>query len=170
MAQVLFKGSTIQLEGRFPESGEKAPDFRLVGDDLSERSLEDFKAQNKILITVPSLDTPVCAKETKVFHEKVQEIENTVVLVISSDLPFAMKRFCGVEGVNNIIPLSQFRSPDFAKSYGVHIAEGPLRALAARAVFLVDSENTICYTELVDDIGKEPDYDRAIDATRSLKK
>ena len=152
MSNVTFKGETIQLSGSLPQVGQVAPDFCLVSQDLTEISLKDFSGYVKLLIAVPSLDTPVCAKETQLFHEKVGNMQNVKAIVVSGDLPFAMKRFCTTASTPNMIPASQYRDMNFSKSYGTHIEEGLLRGLSARAVFIVDTNDKVAYTELVPDI------------------
>lgn len=164
MATVTLKGNTINLEGSLPNPGDSAPDFRLVKQDLSEVSLKDFSGKVKVLVAVPSLDTPVCAKETREFNQKLAGRANVAVIVASGDLPFAMKRYCAAEGVENVTTGSQFRDMNFSKAYGTHIAEGGLKGLSARAVFVVDKNDKVSYTELVPDIGSEPNYDAVIAA------
>lgn len=168
MATVIHKGNPVALEGSMPGVGQKAPDFKVVKDDLSEVSLDSFAGKVKVLVGVPSLDTPVCQKETREFNQKLAGMKDTVVLVISGDLPFAMKRFCSTEGIQNVVTGSQFRDMSFSKNYGVHIAEGGLKGLSARAVFVVDKNNTVQYAELVPEIGLEPQYDKTIEAVQKL--
>ncbi len=165
MATVTFMGKPIQLEGQFPKVGDKAPDFKLTNIDLDTVSLADFKGKKKILNIVPSLDTPVCATSTKKFNQEASRLPNTVVLAISMDLPFAQKRFCSIEGIQKVVSLSAFRS-SFAGDYGVLIAEGPLAGLTARAVIVLDENDTVSYAELVSEIGHEPDYQAALDAVQ----
>lgn len=165
MATVTFMGKPVQLKGSFPKVGDKAPDFKLTNIDLEEVSLADFKGKKKILNIVPSLDTPVCATSTKKFNQEASRLPNTVVLVISMDLPFAQKRFCSTEGIQKVVSLSAFRA-SFASDYGVLITEGPLAGLTARAVIVLDENDTVSYTELVSEIGNEPDYQAALDAAR----
>ncbi len=165
MATVTFTGNPVQLEGQFPKVGDKAPDFKLTNSDLNEISLADLKGKKKILNIVPSLDTPVCATSTKKFNQEASKLPNTVVLAISMDLPFAQKRFCSIEGIQRVIPLSAFRS-SFARDYGVLIAEGPFGGLTARAVLVIDENDVICHAELVAEIGNEPNYEAALTAAQ----
>jgi thioredoxin-dependent peroxiredoxin len=168
MASVTLKGNPIRLEGSLPQAGQPAPDFKVIKNDLSEVSLKDFAGKVKVLVAVPSLDTPVCQKETREFNQKAAGIQDTVVVVVSGDLPFAMKRFCTTEGIDNVVTGSQFRDMNFSKNYGTHIAEGGLAGLSARAVFVVDKNDKIAYTELVPEIGQEPDYDRILSEVKKL--
>lgn len=167
MAQVTLKGNPIHTIGDLPKVGAKAPDFKLTSGDLKDVSLADYKGKRKILNIVPSLDTPTCATSTRKFNEKAGSLPNTVVLVVSSDLPFASKRFCTTEGLANVVPLSLMRSRDFAKAYGVLITDGPLAGICARAVVVVDENDKVTYTQLVPEIGQEPDYDKALAAVRT---
>lgn len=168
MSTVTLKGNPVQLEGSFPAAGNKAPDFRLIKEDLSEVSLADFKGKVKVLVAVPSVDTGVCAKETHEFNSRAAEMGDVVILVISGDLPFAMKRFCAAEGIDKVVPASQYRDMNFSKSYGTHIAEGGLQGLSARAVFVVDQNDQIVYSELVPEIGQEPDYNTVLEAVKKV--
>jgi thiol peroxidase len=161
MATVTLKGNPIHTIGDLPAVGGKAPDFKLVDGDLKDVSLATFQGKRKVLNIVPSLDTPVCATSTRKFNEKVGALKNAVVLVVSSDLPFAAKRFCTTEGLKNVVPLSLMRSRDFAKAYGVLITDGPLQGITARAVVVVDENDKVLYRQLVPEIGQEPDYDAA---------
>jgi thiol peroxidase len=165
MATVTLKGNPIHTIGELPAVGAKAPELRgLVNGDLQEVSLSAFKGMRKILNIVPSLDTGVCATSTRKFNEKAGGLTNAVVLVVSSDLPFAAKRFCTTEGLKNVVPLSLMRSRDFAKDYGVLITDGPLAGITARAVVVLDAENKVVHRQLVPEIGQEPDYDAALKA------
>jgi len=168
MATVTHKGNPIKLEGKLPSVGEKAPEFHVIKQDLSEAKLADFSGKVKVLVALPSLDTPVCQKETREFNQKVAGMKDTVLVVISGDLPFAMKRFCSTEGIENVVTGSQYRDMNFSKTYGTHIVEGALIGLSARAVFVVDKDNTVRYVELVPEIGQEPNYDTVIDAVKKL--
>jgi thiol peroxidase len=164
MANVTLKGNPIHTNGELPAVGSQAPDFRLVAGDLSDVSLATYAGKRKILSIVPSLDTPTCATSTRKFNEKAGSLDNTVVLVISADLPFAQGRFCSTEGLDNVVPLSLMRSKHFAKDYGVLIGDGPLEGISARAVVAVDENDKVVYTQLVGEIGDEPDYDKVIEA------
>lgn len=166
MANVTLGGNPITVEGNFPKKGDTAPDFTLTAKDLKDVGLKDFAGKRKVLNIVPSLDTPVCAKSTRVFNEKAGALPDTVVLVISADLPFAAGRFCAAEGINNVVTLSTLRGGDFKKRYGVDITSGPLKGVTARAVIVLDAGNKVLHSELVPEIKQEPDYDAALAALR----
>ncbi|MDZ4726017.1 MAG: thiol peroxidase [Leptospira sp.] len=170
MSSVTLKGSPVSLEGNMPKAGEKAPDFKVTKQDLSEISLKDFSGKVKILVSVPSLDTAVCALETKKFNERAAKESDITTLIISGDLPFAMKRFCSTEGIesNNLVTGSQFKDFSFSKNYGVHISSGPLTGLAARAVFVLDKSDVVRYVELVPEIASEPNYDTILAEAKKL--
>ncbi len=165
---VKLKGSQVLLSGFIPEVKEIAPDFTFVMQDLTEKSLYDFEGLNKVILALPSLDTGICALETKKFNEKLATMNNVVCLVVSKDLPFAMKRFCAAEGIENVKPASDFRYGDFGKEYNLEMVNGPLKGLLARAVFILDKENRIHYVELVPDITYEPEYDKALKVLSKL--
>lgn len=164
MSQVTLGGNPITVAGSFPQKGGSAPDFSLTTKDLKDVGLKDYAGKRKVLNIVPSLDTPVCQKSTRVFNERANGLSNTVVLVISADLPFAMNRFCGAEGLNNVVTLSTMRGRDFHGRYGVDITDGPLRGLTARAVIVLDENNRVLHAELVPEIKQEPAYDAALAA------
>jgi thiol peroxidase len=164
MATVTLKGDAIHTNGELPAVGSAAPDFNLVTKDLADVTLATYKGKKKILSIVPSLDTSVCAASTKKFNDYAKGRDDLVVLTISADLPFAQGRFCGAEGIDNVITLSMMRSRNFAKDYGVLIQDGPLAGITARAVVVVDEYDKVMYTELVPEIGQEPNYDRALAA------
>ena len=164
MATVTFQGEPVNTNGNLPAVGSQAPDFRLAARGLNDVSLSDYAGKKKLLSIVPSLDTPVCATSTKKFNEYAREHEDTVILVISADLPFAQSRFCGGEGLKNVVTLSMMRSRNFAKDYGMLIEDGALSGITARAVVVLDEGNKVVYTELVPEIGDEPDYDKALAA------
>lgn len=166
MASVTLAGNPISVAGNFPKKGDTVPDFSLTAKDLKEVGLKDFAGKRKVLNIVPSLDTPVCAKSTRVFNEKAGSLGNTVVLVIAADLPFAMGRFCGAEGLNNVVTLSTFRNRDFHVKYGVDITDGPLRGVTARGVVVLDENNKVLHAELVPEIKQEPNYDAALAALK----
>ncbi len=166
MAQVTLKGNPIHTNGELPKVGAPAPAFKLTGGDLKDVTLADYKGKRKILNIVPSLDTPTCATSTRKFNESAGKLPNTVVLVVSADLPFASKRFCTTEGLQNVVPLSLMRDKNFAKDYGVLLQDGPLAGICARAVVVVDENDKVKYTQLVPEIGQEPDYDKALAAAR----
>ena len=163
MATTKFKGQPVKIIGEFIKVGTVAPDFELVKTDLSSFFLKDLKGKNVILNIFPSLDTSVCATSVRKF---AASLPDTVVLAISKDLPFAHARFCTTEGIENVIPLSDFRFSDFDESYGVRMADGPLGGLLARAVVIVGKDGKVAYTELVPEITQEPDYDKAIEAVK----
>jgi len=162
MATITLNGNEIHTNGTLPAVGSQAPDFHLVDADLNDRRLADYPGKKKLLNIVPSLDTPVCATSTKKFNDHARDRNDVVMLVISADLPFAMGRFCTGEGIDKVIPLSMMRSRNFAKDYGVLIEDGPLAGITARAVVVLDEGNQVTYTELVPEIGQEPDYDKAL--------
>jgi thiol peroxidase len=162
MASVTLGGNAITVNGNLPKPGESAPDFSLTGKDLKEVSLKDFAGKRKVLNIVPSLDTPVCQTSTRTFNQKASGLDNTVVLVISHDLPFASNRFCTTEGLSNVVTLSTFRGRDFHAKYGVDVADGPLKGLTARAVVVLDENNKVLHSELVPEIKQEPNYDSAL--------
>lgn len=164
MASITLKGNPITTNGELPAVGSQAPDFKLVDGELNDRSLADYAGKKKLLNIVPSLDTPVCATSTKKFNEYAKAHADTVMLVIAADLPFAMGRFCGAEGTDQVVPLSLMRSKSFAKDYGVLIQDGPLAGITARAIVVVDANDKVVYTELVPEIAQEPNYDAAIAA------
>jgi len=166
MATVTLKGTQIHTDGNLPAVGSKAPDFKLVNGELADVSLASFKGKRKILNIVPSLDTAVCATSTRKFNEKAGSIPNTVVLVVSADLPFASKRFCVAEGLQNVVPLSLMRSRDFAKDYGVLLTDGPLAGITARAVLVLDEHDKVLHQQLVPEITQEPDYEAALQAVQ----
>lgn len=164
MATITLKGNKINTSGNLPAVGSQAPDFVLVDGDLNDVTLDTYQGKKKLLSIVPSLDTPVCAMSTKKFNEAAQSRKDTVFLMISADLPFAMKRFCTAENTTNVIPLAMMRSRNFAKDYGVLIQDGPLAGITARAVVVLDAGNMVVHAELVPEIAQEPDYDKALAA------
>jgi len=165
MAQITFKGTPINTSGELPAKGKPAPDFTLVKQDLSETSLSDYKGKRLILNIFPSIDTGVCAMSVRTFNEKASALKNTVVLCVSMDLPFAQARFCGAEGIKNVVTASAFRSP-FGDHYGVIIVDGPLTGLFSRAVVVIDEAGTVIYTQQVPEIAQEPDYTAALAALK----
>lgn len=164
MSTVTLEGNPLHVEGHFPQPGEKAHSFMLVDKDLNDVALSHFAGKRKVLSIVPSLDTPTCAQSTRVFNQQAASLANTVVIVISSDLPFAQSRFCGAEGIENVITLSTLRGRDFHRDYGVLITEHPLTGLTARAVIVLDENDKVIYSQLVPEIADEPDYDAALAA------
>lgn len=162
MSSVTLRGNPISVGGSFPAVGEKASAFTLAAKDLSDVSLSDYAGKRKVLNIFPSVDTPTCATSVRTFNSKASALENTVILCISADLPFAQARFCGAEGLENVVNLSSFRSPDFAKAYGVSIDNSPLAGLTARAVVVLDADDKVLHSELVSEIGSEPNYEQAL--------
>lgn len=166
MAQVTLKGNPFQTNGELPAVGAKAPAFKLTNGDLKDVGLDDYKGKKKILNIVPSLDTPTCATSTRRFNKEAGALANTVVLVVSADLPFAAKRFCATEGLQNVVPLTMMRDKAFAKDYGVLLQDGPLAGITARAVVVIDENDKVIYKQLVSEIANEPDYDAALKAAK----
>jgi len=166
MATVTFLNNPINLAGNLPAVGSTAPDFALVDKDLNNVGLANFAGKRKVLNIVPSLDTPVCAASTRRFNSEAGNLPDTVVLVISADLPFAQARFCGAEGLNNVVTLSTLRGSRFMDDYGVRIADSALAGLTARAVIVLDANNRVTYTQLVPEISHEPDYTAALAALK----
>jgi thiol peroxidase len=164
MSHVTLRGKSVQVDGTFPVVGSPAPAFSLVGKDLADVTLANFAGKRKVLNIFPSVDTPTCATSVRHFNESAAKLDNTVVLCISADLPFAQARFCGAEGLENVVNLSTMRGHEFIKNYGVALAEGPMAGLTARAVVVLDANNTVLHTELVGEIADEPNYDAAIAA------
>ncbi|MEV7775672.1 thiol peroxidase [Kitasatospora sp. NPDC086791] len=162
MAQVTLKGNPVEVGGALPASGSQAPAFTLVGAGLADTSLKDFAGARKVLNIFPSIDTPTCATSVRTFNAQAGALDNTVVLCISADLPFAQARFCGAEGLDNVKTLSTLRGRDFHDAYGVAINSGPLAGLTARAVVVLDENDTVLHTELVTEIADEPDYEAAL--------
>ncbi|MCE2946565.1 MAG: thiol peroxidase [bacterium] len=162
MATVTLGGNPVNIVGSLPAKGSSAADFTLTAKDLKDVSLSAWAGKRKILNIVPSLDTPTCQKSTRVFNEKANAMANAVVLVVSGDLPFAMSRFCGAEGLENVVTLSTFRNRDFHQKYGVDITDGPLKGLTARAVVVLDADNKVLHSQLVPEIKEEPDYAAAL--------
>ena len=161
---VTLGGNPIALRGAFPKKGEAAPAFSLVAKDLSDVSLSNFAGKRKILNIFPSIDTPTCATSVRQFNAKANDLANTAVLCISADLPFAQARFCGAEGLDNVVMLSTLRGREFLDNYGVAIANGPIAGLAARAVVVLDENDRVLHSELVSEIKNEPDYAAALAA------
>lgn len=164
MATVTLKGNPIHTSGELPAVGSTAPKLSLVGADLKDVTLDDFKGKKKLLSIVPSLDTGICAASTVKFNEKASSMKGTVVLVISADLPFGQKRFCTSQGLANVVTLSTMRGRGFAREYGVLLVDGPMEGICARAVVVLDENDRVRYTQLVKEIAEEPDYDAALRA------
>lgn len=163
---VHFQGNPVSVAGQIPQPGSAAQPFTLVAKDLSDVALSSYAGKRKVLNIFPSIDTGVCATSVRKFNQLASELENTVVLCISSDLPFAQSRFCGAEGLNNVVMLSTLRGAEFKQAYGVAISDGPLTGLAARAVVVLDAQDKVIYSELVNEITTEPDYDAALAALK----
>ena len=161
MTTVTFSGNPVQLKGALPAVGAAAPAFTLTAADLADKTLADFAGKRKVLNNFPSIDTGVCQQSVRTFNQRAAALNNTVVLCISADLPFAQARFCGAEGLDNVVTLSSFRS-SFAQDYGVALADGALRGLTARAVVVLDENNKVLHVGLVPEITQEPDYDAAL--------
>ena len=166
MATTKLKGEPISLTGEFVKVGSKAPDFKLVKTDLSTLSLDDLKGKRVILNIFPSLDTKVCAMSVRQFNARAASLPDTVIVAVSKDLPFAHERFCTTNGIENVIPASDFRNYGFAEDYGVAMKNGALAGLLARAVVVIDKNGMVTYTELVPEISQEPDYDKAINSLK----
>lgn len=163
MTQITFQGNPIQTVGELPSTGNTAAEFTLAKQDLSDAALSDYAGKRVVLNIFPSIDTGVCATSVRTFNSKAAALENTVVLCVSIDLPFALGRFCGAEGIENVETVSAFRS-SFGKDYGVAIDGGPLDTLLSRAVVVIDEKGEVIYTEQVPEIGDEPNYDAALAA------
>ncbi|HZJ79007.1 MAG TPA: thiol peroxidase [Dysgonamonadaceae bacterium] len=164
MAKTAFKGNPVNTSGNLPKVGEMAPDFKLVNSSLEDVKLSDYKGKNVVLNIFPSLDTGVCAASVRKFNKEAVSLDNTVVLGISADLPFAASRFCSAEGIENVVTLSVFRDDKFTKDYGVLLVDGPMKGLTARAVVIVNPEGKVIYNQLVPEITEEPDYNSAINS------
>ncbi len=164
MATVTLRGTPVETSGDLPAVGSQAPDFTLVTQDLSETSLADYKGKRVVLNIFPSIDTPTCQQSVRSFNEKAASLDNTVVLCVSPDLPFAQARFCGAENIESVATASNFRSPDFGQAYGTTFTSGPLMGLLARAVVVIDADGKVAHNELVPEIAQEPNYDGALAA------
>lgn len=163
MASITIKGNTIHTNGTLPEVGQNAPDFELINTDLSTAKLSDYKGTRVVLNVFPSVDTGICAASVRAFNKEAGNLSNTKVLCISKDLPFAQDRFCGAEGLENVINQSDFRTGDFGKNYGLEITDGPLQGLHSRAVIVLDEKGKVIYTEQVPEIVQEPNYSAVLD-------
>ena len=164
MASITLGGNPINTIGELPKVGTKAPEFQLVKNDLSIAELSNYKGSKVILNIFPSIDTGTCATSVRTFNAKASSLENTKVLCISRDLPFAQKRFCGAEGLENVVNLSDFKTGTFGKDYGLEIIDGPLAGLHSRAIVVIDENGTVKYTEQVSEIANEPNYEEALAA------
>ena len=168
MATITLRGNPTETVGELPGNGLPAPTFTLTGTDLQAVSNQNFSGKVIVLNIFPSIDTPVCAASVRRFNSEAASQQNTVVLCVSADLPFAHKRFCEVEGLERVIPLSTFRSPGFGKDYGVTISSGPLAGFLARAVVIIDAKGKVAYSELVGEIGSDPNFEAALKAVAAL--
>lgn len=166
MAHITLKGTPTNTKGELPTVGSKAPDFTLVGSDLSAHSLSEYKGNKVILNIFPSLDTSVCASSVRKFNSEAASLNNVKVLCISKDLPFAHGRFCETEGIQNVVNLSEFRDTQFGDAYQVTITDGPLEGVFSRSIVVVDEDGTVKYTEQVPEITQEPDYEKALEAVK----
>lgn len=166
MGQVTLRGNPVDTSGNLPAKGAAAPSFTLTKKDLSSVSLSDLAGKRVVLNIFPSIDTPTCATSVRTFNQRAGEVDNTVVLCVSADLPFAGGRFCGAENIENVATASTFRTPEFAKAYGVLMTSGPLAGLLARSVVVIDEGGKVVHTELVPEIAQEPDYDAALNALK----
>jgi len=166
MTQVTLRGNPVQVDGQLPQVGQQAPAFTLVGTGLADVSLSSLAGKRKVLNIFPSVDTPTCATSVRKFNAEASKLANTRVLCISADLPFAQARFCGAEGLENVVNLSTMRGAAFLKDYGVAIADGPLAGVAARAVVVLDENDKVLHSELVAEIGSEPNYEAALAALK----
>lgn len=166
MAQITLQGNSIETSGDLPAVNSQAPLFTLTKTDLSDCVLGDFAGKTLVLNIFPSIDTPVCAASVRRFNQEVSSLADTVVLCVSADLPFAHQRFCEGEGLEDVIPLSDFRSDDFGSDYGVAITSGPIAGLLARAIVVIDGSGKVTYTQQVPEITEEPDYDAVLQALR----
>ncbi len=164
MAKTKFKGAPVNTSGALPRIGCKAKDFLLTDGELKDITIDEFKGKKILMNIFPSIDTGVCAASVRNFNKEASKLKNTVVLGISRDLPFALSRFCGAEGIDKVYTLSELRNRDFGKSYGLEMLDGPLAGLLARAVIIVDTDGKVIYRELVEDITQEPNYKAAISA------
>lgn len=164
MASITLKGNAVHTVGSLPTLGEKAPEFQLTKNDLSTVKLSDYEGSKVVLNIFPSVDTGVCAQSVRQFNQEAAELDNTIVLCVSKDLPFAQTRFCGAEGIDNVEMLSDFRDGNFGKSYHVDFSDGPLAPLHSRAVVVIDEKGTVLYTEQVPEITEEPNYKAALEA------
>lgn len=164
MANVTLGGTPVETIGNLPEVGSKAPKFKLTATDLSDKTNDDYKGSRLVLNIFPSIDTSTCAQSVRTFNEKASALENTKVLCISKDLPFAMSRFCGAEGIDNVENLSDYKTGDFGKHYGLAFKTGPFETLLSRCIIVIDSDGTILHTEQVTEIADEPNYESALGA------
>ena len=166
MAKVTLGGTPVETIGDLPKVGSKAPGFKLTGSDLSNKSKDDYKGKNLVLNIFPSVDTGTCAQSIRTFNEKASQLKNTKVLCISKDLPFAMARFCGAEGIENVESLSDYKTGNFGKDYGLTFKTGGFETLLSRCIVVIDANGTVLYTEQVPEIANEPNYKAALNALK----
>lgn len=164
MATITLKGMEVHTAGELPRLGSRAPDFTLTGKDLQDVALADHQGKKKLLSIFPSVDTPVCALSTKKFNDHARGNDDVVMFMISADLPFAQSRFCGDEGLENVLTLSMMRDKTFAADYGVLLEDGPMAGITARAIVVLDENDTVLHTEMVGEIAEEPNYEAALEA------
>jgi len=164
MTKITLKGNTINTSGELPNVGSLAKDFKLIATDLSTKTLNDFKGKNLVLNIFPSIDTGTCAASVRNFNKSAANLNNTSVLCISRDLPFAQNRFCGAEGIENVLMLSDFNTGQFGKDYGLNIVDGPLAGLHSRCVLVINTEGKVIYTEQIAETTEEPNYDLALES------
>jgi len=167
MAKITLKGNPVTTVGTLPAVGQKAPDFKVAKSDLANVGLKDFAGKKVVLNIFPSIDTGVCATSVRKFNQEAANLSGAVVVGVSRDLPFALKRFCGAEGINNVVTTSDVRDGSFGKAYGVAMADGPLEGLLSRSIVVLDENGTVKYTEQVPEITQEPDYAKALAALKS---
>jgi thiol peroxidase len=166
MATTTLQGKPLHTVGELPAVGKRAPDFRLVKTDLGETTLKDYAGKQVVLNIFPSVDTPTCATSVRQFNARAAKQPDAVVLCVSKDLPFALKRFCGAEGLDRVVPTSDFRDPEFGRRYGLTLVDGPIAGLLARSVVVIGGDGVVKYVQLVAEIANEPDYDRALAALK----
>ena len=166
MAKITLKGNPIKTIGKLPKIGKKAPKFKLVKTDLSIGKLKDFKGKKVLLNITPSIDTGICAASMRKFNEEAAGLDNTVIVNVSKDLPFAHSRFCAAEGIENVITMSDFMKGKFGRRYGVTIKNGPMKGLHSRAIVVIDEDGIVTYTEQVPEIAQEPNYEAALEALK----
>jgi thiol peroxidase len=167
MAKITLKGNPVTTVGTLPAVGQKAPDFKVAKSDLANVGLKDFAGKKVVLNIFPSIDTGVCATSVRKFNQEAANLSGAVVVGVSRDLPFALKRFCGAEGINNVVTTSDVRDGSFGKAYGVTMSDGPLEGLLSRSIVVLDENGTVKYTEQVPEITQEPDYAKALAALKS---
>lgn len=166
MANVTLGGTPVETIGNLPKVGSDAPNFKLTNTELTDKTYSDFKGKRLVLNVFPSVDTGTCAQSIRTFNKKASELENTTVLCISKDLPFAMARFCGAEGIENVVSLSDYKTGNFGKDYGLTFKTGAFESLLSRCIVVIDTDGTIMHTEQVSEIADEPNYDAALKALK----